>query len=230
MTRLLLAALALGVGGFDPAAALVGAAALGAGARERVVVAYAAVVLVVTTGLGAVLSMTVGARLADFRWSRLLPPDQVNAWIGLLLGVGLLVWGIQRSTRSTYAHPGPKEARGTGPFAMVAFGCVYGLATVFDPAFVAMVVIAGRISGQPEVLAAWAVWTVLAQLPLVVLLVALLRGSHGRSVLLLEQWWRRARPALRWVVTGALLLSGGFLVLDAVWWFTTGGLLVPLPR
>ena len=90
MGALLVTVLGLGLAGLDPAGALIAAAALTAGARDRAVLLYGVVVLVGTALLGTVLSLTLGARLASVDWSVLVPAGRVGAIIELGVGAGLL--------------------------------------------------------------------------------------------------------------------------------------------
>lgn len=57
---------------------------------------------------------------------------------------------------------------------------------------------------------------------------AMAGGKHKGVVVWFRSLWTRVQPALGRVVTGAVILAGAFLLLDAGWWFVTGELLVPI--
>ena len=226
MIELLLTALGLGLAGLDPAGALFVAGALGAGARERHVVAFSLVTLLGTAAFGTALSLTLGPRITDIDWGFLF--SSPGALGEAALGLVLVAWGIVRARRPTTHAPKPRSPRGRGPAALLALAVVFALAAVLDPTFVSLVVIAGR--GEPfwSVAVAHSIWIVVSQAPLVLLLAAMAGGKHERFVARFGSWWERVRPAVGRLVTAAALLVGAFFVLDAGWWFATGEFLVPV--
>src|ERR671911_1506495 len=184
MMTLLLTALALGLAGLDPAGALVVAGALAAGAREGPVVLFGLVVLVGTVVLGTTLSLTVGPRVAEIDWSVFAPGDRTVAFVEALLGVGLVCWGVVRARRPTAHAPKPRSARGTGPIALVGAGLLFALSAVFDPTFVALMVIAGRDGAFWSAAVAPPGWGVVSQGPPVLVLGAMAGGKHKGGVIL----------------------------------------------
>jgi hypothetical protein len=134
--------LAVGLAGPDPAGALIAAAALTAGARDRVVLLYGAVVLVGTALLGTVLSLTLGARLASVDWSVLVPAGRVGAIIELGVGAGLLAWAVVRLRRRSARAPKRRRER-TGGLGLTGVGASFALPAALDPTFIAVVVLDG---------------------------------------------------------------------------------------
>ena len=227
MGGLLAAALGLGLAGLDPAGALIVAAALTAGGRERVAVGFGVIVVVGTALLGTALSLTIGTRLAGVDWSFLMLSDTTGAMVEALIGVALLVWAVARLTRRPPRPPKPRQARSGA--ALLGVGVLFALGAVLDPTFVGLVVLAGRESSLPAIVLAHLVWVLVSQSPLVVLLVAVLQGRHHQAVEWFRQRWERAQPVVQRVVTVALLLGGALLVLDVVWFVATGSFLLPAP-
>ncbi len=226
MIELLLTALGLGLAGLDPSGALFAAGALGAGARERHVVAFCLVTFVGTAAFGRALSLTVGPRITDLDWGWFF--SSPGALIEAALGLVLVAWGVARARRPATRAPKPRSPRGRGPAVLLAFAVLFALMAVLDPTFDALVVIAGR--GEPfwSVAVAHSIWIVVSQAPLVLLLAAMAGGKHERFVARFGSWWERVRPAVGRLVTAAALLVGAFFVLDAGWWFATGEFLVPV--
>ncbi len=70
-------------------------------------------------------------------------------------------------------------------------------------------------------------WVLVSQAPLVLVLGAMAGGKHKGVVVWFGSLWRRLRPVVGRLVTGAVLLVGAFFVLDAGWWFVSGELLIP---
>lgn len=227
MGPLLGAALAIGVAGLDPTAALVAVAALVAGAGSRALTAFAMTVLVGAPLFGTVLALTVAARLSDVTWSGLVPRGRLGAVLGLVLGVVLLVTAIVRSARRKPPRPTTTRTRQVGALAMVGAGAAYVGSLLIDPTFLAVTVLAGRSRDPVEVIAMQVIWVVLSQLPLIALLVAVRRFGRQRAVDRFQAGWTRIRPTLSRVAWCALLAVGLLLVLDAGWWFATGQVLLP---
>ena len=228
MIELALAAFALGLAGIDPAGLVIAMTALGAGARERTVVAFALIVIVGTALLGTALTLTVGQRVQEFDWSSLLPPDWLGATVELVLAAGLLVWAAIRVRRPGARPPRPARKSRSGA-ALVGAGVAFALSAPLDPTFLGLVVLAGRGEPAAAVASAHLIWILVSQLPLAAFTFALLLGRHGRAVAWLQDLLPRARPVLAKVGTGALALVGGVLAVDAVWWFVAGRFLLPDP-
>ncbi|UZJ24024.1 hypothetical protein RHODO2019_12640 [Rhodococcus antarcticus] len=219
MTALLLAALGLGLAGMDPAGALVGAATLAAGARRRTVLVYGLVVLGGSAAMGATLSLTVGLRLRSLDLLGLLPRGGLGALVEVLLGASLLGWA---GWRRRPAVAGPARAGRSGLVPVLGLGLAYASLSLADPTFAAMVVLAGRGQAVVEVVLAHVMWSLTSQLPLVVLLVAVVAGVHDGAVTWFRRGWARVSPVLHRVVTAVLLVAGGLLLADAVLFLATG--------
>lgn len=228
MIELALTSMGLGLAGVDPAGLVVALGALAAGTRERVVIAFALIVIVGTALLGTVLTLTVGEQLQEFDWSSLLPPDRVGATAELVLAAGLLVWAVVRSRRPGIRPPRPAGKTRTGA-ALSWAGVLFALSAPLDPTFLGLVVIAGRGEPAAAVASAHVIWIVVSQLPLVALVLTILLRRHARPVGWLQTVVPKVRPVLARVSTAALALVGGMLALDAAWWFVTGRFLLPDP-
>jgi hypothetical protein len=225
---LLVTALGLGLAGIDPAGALIAVAALAAGARERAVLLYGAVVLLGTALLGTVLSLTVGSALGDVDWSGLVPSGRLGAVLELVVGVALVTWGLVRLLRRGVRPPRSRRTA-AGTAGLLGAASLFTLSAALDPTFVALTVLAGRGQETLTVALAHLLWAVISQTPLALLLVAIVLGSHQRAVARFRSWWDRAEPVVRRVVTVAALGVGAVLVLDAGWWFASGDFLLPEP-
>ncbi len=231
VTKLLLTAFALGLASLDVTAALAAIGALGAGARDRALAVFGCVSVLGTVAFGTALSLTVGPRIASVDWGMLLPhdptEDRVAASVEIVLGLALLAWGIVRVRRPATRPPKPSAPRGLGLFSMAGAGMLFALAAIFDPAFVSLVVIAGRAEHLLPVTAAHSTWTLVSHTPLILVLAFSVIGSHERVVTWFRTWWTRANPLIVRLVTGVVLLVGMLFLLDAAWWYLTGGFLIP---
>lgn len=231
MTKLLLTAFALGLASLDVTAALAAVAALGAGARNRALLAFGCVSIFGTIAFGTVLSLIVGPRIADIDWGALLPrtptEDRVAAIAEIVLGLALLAWGAVRVRRPAATPPKPRAPRGLGLVSLAGAGTLFALAAILDPPFVSLVVIAGRAEAFWSVLAAHLMWTLVSHMPLVLVLGFALFVGHERVVTFVQTRWTRISPLIARLVTGVVLLVGTLFLLDAAWWYLTGSFFVP---
>lgn len=220
MTGGVLGALALGAGlgilGLDPAGALVAAVALAAGARDRDVVVFGAVVLIGTVLFGVAVTVTVGARLARFDWTSLLPEAGPRAWLETGVALLLAAWATARVVRGT-RRTEPRTV-GLGSLGMVATAVLFIGTAATDPSFAALVVLAGREGSLPAAAVANLTWTVVSQAPLFLMILAVLRGGHRRILVTLRGLWDRWAPRLRVVTTAALGLAALLVLADVVSW------------
>ncbi|UFN45437.1 hypothetical protein [Nocardioides okcheonensis] len=228
MSGLFVTALALGTAGIDPAGVLLALGSLAAGARERTVLVFTAIVVAGTALLGTILTMTLGQQLQDFDWTSVLPPDWLGAAIEAVLAGALLAWAVARLRRRDVRPPRPARPGRTGS-ALVAGGLVFAASAPLDPTFVGLVVLAGRSESVPEIALAHVTWIVTSQLPLIALAFAIMLRRHGRAVAWLRDLMPRARPVLARVGTATLVLAGLVMAADAAWWLVTGHFLLPDP-
>lgn len=220
MTALVLAALGLGLAGLDPAGALMAVAVLAAGASRRTVLVFGLTVLGGSAALGVTLSLTLGVRLRSVDLLGLLPRGGLGALVEVVLGLGLLAWVWWR-----WRRPVAPRAERLGRSRLVpvlGLGVAYAFLSLTDPTFAGIVVLAGRGQAVAEVVTAHLVWSLASQLPLVVLLVAVLAGAHDGAVTWFQRWWGRVGPALRRVVTALALTVGVLLLADAGLFAATG--------
>jgi hypothetical protein len=226
--ELALTALGLGLAGIDPAGLLIALGALAAGVRERVVVGFAAAVVLGTAVLGTALSLTLGQELQDVDWGALLPPDRLGAVLEVFIAVGLLAWAVVRVRRPEARPARPRRASRSGT-ALLGAGALFAASAPLDPTFVGLVVVAGRAEEPAAVAAAHLLWILVSQVPLVALAVAVLLRRHGRAVAWLQRVTPRMRPLLARLATAGLVVAGLVLAVDAGWWFVTGRFLLPDP-
>lgn len=225
MLELLIATIGLGIAGIDPIGALIAIGALSNGARERSVVIFGFAQILVTVALGVTLSLLVGTRLAEIDWTFLDAGDPIWAVGEAIVGIVLLVWAIRR-----VLWPAPQKSRpasrAVSVYALGGLGVLSGASAVLDPTFVALVVLAGRDGVLVNVTLAHLLWILISQLPLVVVMVAIMRGRHHTVISRLQAWWASFRPVMAKIGTIAALVVAIVLLVDAGWWFATGGFLI----
>ena len=231
MVKLLLTAFALGLASLDFTATVLALGALGAGARNRALLAFGFVCILGTLIFGATLSLVIGPRIAGLDLGSLLPHDPtedlIAAIVEVVLGVGLAAWGIVRIFRPHTTPPKPSAPRRLGLMSLASVGIVFALAAIFDPPFLSLVVIAGRYEHFWSVVAAHSTWVVVSHAPLILLLVLTVSIDRALVVDRFQTWWTRISPIMVRLVTGTVLVAGALLLLDAAWFFVTGDLFLP---
>jgi hypothetical protein len=231
MVKLLLTAFALGLASLDFSGTLLALGALGAGARNRALVAFGFVSILGTAAFGTTLSLVIGPRIAGIDWAALLPHDTtedlIAALVEVLLGIGLVSWGILRAVRPSATPPKPTVPRGLGLMSLAAVGVLFALAAIFDPPFLSLVVIAGRYEHFWSVAAAHSTWVFVSHAPLILFLALALSTDHERLVARFQTTWSRIRPIIVRLVTGTALIAGTLFLLDAAFYFITGDLYLP---
>ncbi len=88
-------------------------------------------------------------------------------------------------------------------------------------------VVGGRAEIFWPVLAAHSTWTLVSHIPLILVLVLALSVDHERVVVRVQNLWARISPWMVRLVTGAVLLAGFLLLLDAFLFYITGELFIP---
>jgi hypothetical protein len=173
----------------------------------------------------------IGPRIAGLELGSLLPrgptEDLIAALVEVLLGVGLVIWGLVRALRPHTTPPKPTVPRGLGLGSLAAVGILFALAAILDPPFLSLVVIAGRSEHFWPVVAAHSTWVFVSHAPLILLLVLAISTDRELVVDRFQSWWTRLRPITIRLVTGVVLLAGALLLLDAAWFFITGELFLP---
>lgn len=231
VAKLLLTAFALGLASLDITGTLLAVGALGAGARTRALLTFGCFCILGTIAFGTALSLIVGPRISGIDWGMFLPhtptEDRVAAFVDIVLGAGLLIWGIVRLLRPGTHPPKPSVPRALGLLSLAGVGVLFALAAIADPTFVSLVVIAGRAELFWPVAAAHSTWTLVSHIPLVLVLAFALSGESERVVVLVRTLWAKIGPWMVRLVTIVVLLVGTFLVLDALRYYVAGEFLIP---
>ncbi len=201
------------------------------GARTRALLAFGCFCILGTVAFGTALSLIVGPRISGIDWGMLLPhdptEDRVAAFVDVVLGAGLLIWGIVPIRRPGTRAPKPSVPRALGLISLSGAGTLFALAAIADPAFISLVVIAGRAERFSSVIAAHTTWTLVSHIPLVLVLAFALIVDNERIVSWVQTTWARVSPLIARLVTGVVLLVGILFLLDALGWYLTGELFIP---
>jgi hypothetical protein len=143
------------------------------------------------------------------------------------VGVGLLIWDMVRARRPGLRAPKPSAPRGIGLISLAGVGVLFALAAIADPTFVSLVVIAGRSDLLWSIVGAHSTWTLVSHAPLILVLAFALSGENERVVTWVRAWWATLDPWMVRLATIAAFVVGTFFLLDALWFYATGELLLP---
>lgn len=226
MFSIILTACGLGLAGIDPAGAVVGVGLLGMKVPRAHIVIMLATFLAGTVALGTVLSVVLGPRVTGLDWRKFEPSDRDVAFGLVVLGLGLLVWGVFR-----VRHPQRRKARhdrnmGSGILPLALLGIAFALGSIISPPFLALVVIAGRYDHLWEIILSYTIWVVLNQSPLLIVTGISITPHGKRTVERFRSWWVRTTRERNRIATNLAFIAGGVCLLESVWWASTGSFLI----
>ncbi|MDO5645428.1 MAG: hypothetical protein Q4G21_07045 [Dermabacter sp.] len=232
MSAFFASTVAAGLAGFDPASLLIGLGALASGRSRRAVLTFTALIVGGTAVWGVLLSSLLGPQIQALHHRHLASSGALAGGIELGLGVVVLGWGLWRllrrngrrgkdsgadSARDAQASPAAGGAASrsshSAGLALIALGFV--AVVVGDPAFDVQVVESARVSLAASI-AGWMLWSVLSQLPLVILACAVAIGRYRRLATWMDATWRRLSPIVHRLGTVLILAAGILLVADGL--------------
>lgn len=225
------AAAGLGIGGFDPAPALIAAVFMAARPSgtppairtvRRDVLWFGLLLIGGTAAWGIGLSRLLGERLAGVPWHGLLRAGGWAAGIELAVAVlGLCFAGYRWAHRSD--PPQEEKARSRAGLMLVAVGFV-ALVTADMP----FVITIGLSSHQPlwAVVPAFIMWAIISQVPLFILCVAVLFNKHRRVSSVIGRAWGSLRRWVRIAVPIGIASASLLLLIDSARFFVLGHFLI----
>lgn len=227
MVDLLLATLGLGIAGLDPFGALIVAAALAAGSTRRAVSTFLVASAVTTIAIGGLLGRAIEPPLT-FLGNLLDFPNAVWAAINIVLVVALFAWAIARigQRHASTVRSEPQRRSGLSSWSLTGAGVLFGLSMLTDPAYYAIIALGTRIEGWLPLVLAVALWFLISQFPLVVLVASSFLGLHEKVTSRLQTLWARSKPHISWIVTAAIVLAASVLAADTAHFFLRGEFLI----
>ncbi len=210
----------LGLGGFDPAPALIAAVYLSGGggsalaSRRRGVLLFGLILMGGTAAWGIALTALVGASIAQIPWADIVHLAlDAGVWTALgkgLLALGLVAFGVYKLR----SKPSPEtKNRGLWGLLLVALGFI-AIVTA-DLPFIATVVLAAEQSLWTSTLA-FILWSFISQSPLFLLCLAVLLHRDAVFTVWLNRAWSRVAPLVGLTVAVLCLGAGISLGIDAL--------------
>lgn len=221
---LLVAAIGLGIAGFDPFGALLVAGALTIGASWRAALSFTLASAVVPIPLALLAGHALGPAITAIEEHLSLP---ASIWVVITLGAGVAMigWAVRRIRRPP-GEPKERPPLDVSARAMALAGLAFGVTVLADPAYYAIIAVVARNPDPAARAAAVVVWFLISECLLIALVVASFTGAHRRAAEGLRRAWRRASPVINGFITIALLVVGVLLILDGTWFLITGHFMV----
>ena len=217
----LAASAGLGIAGLDPVGALLIIPSVLKGTRRRVIALFPLFTVVVTVVTGLVLGESIGAILDWFRRTFSFS-DTTRGVLQIVVAVPLLAWAIRRwAKRNEPEAPKTRKSPLEGPLGLSLLGVFWGVSAVTDPSFLALAAIAaGR--GAVEASGLYLVWVVVSQLPLFILMLALVAGRNSHPVQRAMDWAGKLMKPADSLLTVLLGLGAVLLVANVLTYFVGG--------
>lgn len=222
----------LGLAGFDIAGAMIIIAALSMKCSKKQIYVFAFTSLISTVAVGLLSSKVLGTSINYLANLFRDIPDKVYAIIGLLVGLILLYWFIERVFISNKYQQ--KEERKENFFekfikkGMFLVGILFSLWAISDPSFWGVVTLATQNKNLMLITLAFIMWMVVGQLPLYVLTVAILFNKHEKII----NWFdkkikgnkhiEKIKEVLKITVSIVILAASIYFVADSVFYLLNG--------
>lgn len=218
MFEVLLATLVLGIVGLDPYSALIVAAALAAGSTRRAISAFLAALAVTTIAVGGLLGTAVEP-LIGFLGGLFDLPDAAWVAINIALSIALVAWALVRTRLHPENAEGSKPQRrgGLSAWSLTGAGVLFSASMLTDPTYYAIIALGTQI--EPWGTLVLALWFLISQFPVVVLVASSFLGLHEKVTTRLQSLWARSKPHLRRIATWAMLLVAAVLMANTVHYF-----------
>lgn len=213
----------LGLGGFDPAPALIAAVYLSGGgggsalaSRRRGVLLFGLLLIGGTALWGLALTALVGASIAQIPWVDIVHLVlDAGVWTALgkgLLAVGLVAFGVYKLRSKS-----SPETKNRGLWGLLLVGLGFIAIVTADLPFIATVTLAADQPLWASTLA-FILWSLISQAPLFLLCLAVLLHRDAVFTVWLNRAWSRVAPLVGLTV-GVLCLGAGIsLGIDALFY------------
>lgn len=224
--------LLLGLAGFDIAGALIILTALSLKCTRKSIYVFALTSLSATVFVGVLSAKVLGSSIHLLTALFHAIPDRVYAVLELLIGAALLYWFIERVfANEKYRKKEDKKESFLTRFiqkGLFFVGLLFSLWAISDPSFWGVVALASQSDKPLAILAAFAVWMIVGQLPMYALTVGVVFGQHERLI----RWFEgrvmnspklaKLKGALRLALSLVILLASVYFLSDSLFYCVKG--------
>ena len=182
--NLIITSFLLGLAGFDIAGAIIIITALSMKLPKKQIYTFALTSLSSTLIIGLLFSKVLKESIDYFSNIFEYIPDKIYAIIGLVLGLVLLYWFIERVfIKDKYQEKEDKKENFLERFiknGLFIVGLLFSLWAISDPSFWALVALAAQNNNLIIVILAFIIWMIVGQLPLYVLTIAIVFNKYQK--------------------------------------------------
>ena len=226
--KLFATAFFMGLVGFDIAGAIIVTSALAMKSKKGQVYILTVAALVAEVVLGVLFSRVLNK--AAGQWAGIFDriSDEAYAVFGIVAGAALLYWFVRRTFMKGAKGEGNREQGFFEKFlqkGLFAAGVILALWAVTDPPFWGVVAVASQNDSLIAVMAAFAVYAIVSQLPLCVMAVAVAFDKHEPVIRFIKSKTgegSKLRWALRTALTVLVLVGAIYFLAQSLCFFMTG--------
>lgn len=223
----------LGLAGFDIAGAIIIITALSMKYSKRQIYIFAFTSLISTIIVGLLSSKVLGTGISYFANLFKYIPDNIYAVIGIIIGVVLFYWFIERAfINNKYQQKEKKKENIFIKFVkkgLFIVGILFSLWAVSDPSFWGVVTLATQNNNLIIVTLAFIIWMIVGQLPLYILTIAIFFNKHEKII----NWFdekinnnknkiEKIKKVLKILISIIILIASIYFILDSVFYFING--------
>ncbi len=224
--------LLLGLAGIDPTGVIVIISALAMGVKKSKIILFVLTVFFGTIVVGLISSNLVIDNSINF-FANLFNyiPDYVYMILEFVVGILLLLWFIERVfyKDKSIAKEEKKESIFTKYIKKGLFfvGLIFSLSALTDPSFLALITLTGQSSNLIEVILANVSWVLISQLPIFILLIAVIFNKHYvvidffKNKVLTARRIELIKKILSVLLSIIILFASILLLLEAIYYFFT---------
>lgn len=226
------ATLFLGLAGFDVAGAIIIITALSMRARKKDIYIFAITSLLTTIIVGILFSKVLGTGVIYLTDIFNYIPDIVYAIIGAVIGFILLYWFIERVfINDKYQKKEEKKETYFSKFivkGLFFLGILFSLWAVSDPSFWGLITIASQSSNILLITLSFAIWMIVGQLPLYILVIAMMFNKQEKILRLYDDKIKKnksiekVKRIFRLTLSIIILITSIYFIADSVFYFITG--------
>ncbi len=222
----------LGLAGIDPTGAVVIIAALAMGIKKRKVVLFALTVFFCTVLTGLIASNFIVGISVEFIASFFnYIPDYIYMILMFVVGLILIKWFVERTffKEKKMNSEKKKESIFTRYIRKGLFfvGILFSVTAVLDPSFLALITLVGQSENIIYNLLANVSWILISQLPMFILLVAVIFNKHEKMIAYLKnkiatgKRVEMIKKILYITLSVVILVAGLYSLTEAVYYFIT---------
>lgn len=218
----LTSSISFGLLAIDPVGALFFASVITADARRYIPILFTATFIFGTVILGVVLSL-LGQGAVDFIQS-IIPNDVSPLWaiLNLIVITVIIVWLSARFTKRNNPRKERRELSPGSAWSFAVAGLLFSISSLTDPTFYAVILIAAETHNIAAMIGLHLLWTIIGQIPLVVLFIAYLFNIHTPLLKYSNKVWRAHKDKVFTVLYIVAILLATILFIDTIIYIISG--------